>query len=96
VQAVVNVSTRDRQRSPDAVHVRQSEPEVVELVQRLHVERLIIVVDFLALLMFSTSHLLVQPAYRRLRLLAVHTLLWLTGGLPLGPHTCLLYAASCL
>jgi len=65
VQAVLDVSTRYRHRSPDAVHVRDGEPEVVELVQCIHVERHIVGIRFLLLLMLlatCSSHVHVRTA----------------------------------
>jgi len=68
VQIVVDMTTRQRQASPDAVHVCQRESDVVELVQFRRVERIVItVIPFTMLLLLlrlmatSRSHL-DQPA----------------------------------
>ena len=64
VQIVVDMTTRQRQASPDAVHVCQRESDVVELVQFRRVERIVItVIPFTMLLLLlrlmatSRSHL---------------------------------------
>jgi len=60
VQAMSSVSTRHRHTSPYAVHVSRRKPDVVELIQRCHVERRFVadVIIFTMLLtLTSGSHL---------------------------------------
>jgi len=51
VQAMFDVTTWHGHAAPDAVHVGQRKPDVVELVQCGHVERLVVVVVRFAMLL---------------------------------------------